>query len=135
MKRLPLIAVALMTASLLLPIGHEGEAVAYWPGAPAALLCALVAIGAAAALMRWQSPSMTPALATAGLLIGAIAPLLILWSGRTIGLGAPGLWVFVIGLGLLAWEAMEGLSRAAQAGLPGIAAPLLFGAWLLYLWK
>jgi NitT/TauT family transport system permease protein len=135
MKRLPLIATALMAVSLLLPIGHEGEAVAYWPGASAALLCALVAIGAASALMPWRHISMMPALAVAGVLIGAIAPLLILWSGRSLGLGAPGLWVFVIGLGLLAWQAMEGLSRAAQAGLPGIAAPLLFGAWLLYLWE
>jgi len=135
MKRLPLAAAALMAVSLLLPIGHEGEAIAYWPGAPAALLCALVAIAAAAALLRWHGHSLMPALAVAGLLIGAIPPLLMLWSGRSLGVAAPGLWLFVIGLGVLAWQAMEMLARAARAGLPGIAAPLLFGAWIVYLWE
>ena len=135
MKRLPLAAAALMAVSLLLPIGHEGEAIAYWPGAPAALLCALVAIAAAAALLRWHGHSLMPALGVAGLLIGAIAPLLMLWSGRSLGVAAPGLWLFVIGLGVLAWQAMELSAPAPRAGLPGIAAPLLFGAWIVYLWE
>ena len=135
MKRLPLVAAGLMAFALLLPIGREGEAISYWPGAPASLLCVLVAIAASASLIRQQGFAMMLGLAVAGLLIGAVAPLSILYSGRSLGLGAPGLWIFLIGLGLLAWQAMEGLARATQAGLAGIAAPLLFGAWLLYLWE
>jgi NitT/TauT family transport system permease protein len=135
MKRLPLTAAALMAIALLLPTGREEDAIAYWPAAPAALVCALAAVAAAAALARPRPFVLKLALALGGLLIGAAAPLLILSSGRTLGLAAPGLWLYVFGLGLVAWEAMEGLARARQAGLPGIAAPLLFGAWLLYLWE
>jgi NitT/TauT family transport system permease protein len=135
MRRLPLFAAGLMALALLLPAGREGEATAYWPSTPAALLSALVAIAAAAALARRRHIALALALAVGGLVIGAIAPLLILSSGRTLGFAALGLWVYLVGLGVLAWEAMEGLARARQAGLPGIAAPLLFGAWLLYLWE
>ena len=135
MKRLPLIGAGLMATALLLPAGREGEAAAYWPAAPAALLCALAAIAAAAALARRRRVAADIGIAVAGLLIGAAAPLMILSTGRVLGLAAPGLWLYVIGLGVLAWEAMEGLARARAAGLPGIAAPLLFGAWLLYLWE
>jgi NitT/TauT family transport system permease protein len=135
MKRLPLAAAILMGIALLLPAGREGDATAYWPGLPVASLCALAAIAAGAALARPRPFALSLALSVGGLLVGAMAPVLILSSGRTLGLAAPGLWVYMAGLGILAWEAMERLARARQAGLPGIAAPLLFGAWLLYLWE
>ncbi len=135
MRRLPLIAAGLMAVALLLPAGREGEATAYWPSMPGALVCALVAIGAAAALTVRRGYSAMLVIAVAGLMIGAAAPLQILSSGRALGLAAPGLWLFLAGLRLLAWEAMEGLARAGRAGPIGIAAPLVFGAWLLYLWE
>ncbi|HXV24629.1 MAG TPA: ABC transporter permease [Alphaproteobacteria bacterium] len=135
MRRLPLIAAALMAVALLLPVGLAGEATLFWPGAPQALICALAAIAVAAALARPRTFPLSHVLPTIGLLVGALAPLLLVFSGRSLGLGAPGVWVFVIGLGLLAWQAMEGLARSARTGASGIAAPLLFGAWLLYLWE
>jgi NitT/TauT family transport system permease protein len=135
MKRLPLAAAILMGIALLLPAGRDGEVTAYWPALPVASLCALAAIAASAALARPRPFILSLALAIGGLLVGAAAPILILSSGRSLGTGAPGLWLYVIGLALLAWQSMEGLARAGRAGLPGIAAPLLFGAWLLYLWE
>jgi NitT/TauT family transport system permease protein len=135
MKRLPLAAAILMGVALLLPAGRESEATAYWPALPIASLCALVAIAASAALARPRHVLLSLALAIGGLLVGAAAPLLMLSSGRSVGTAAPGLWLYVIGLALLAWQAMEGLARARRAGVTGIAAPLLFGAWLLYLWE
>jgi NitT/TauT family transport system permease protein len=135
MRRLPVVAAGLMALSLLLPIGREGNAVAYWPGAPQALIAALVAIASAAALSRRRNVAAAHGVAAAGLLVGAFAPILITFSDHTLGLAAPGLWIYVIGLGLLAWQTMEGFAQAAPPGLPGIAAPLLFGAWIVYLWE
>jgi len=50
----------------------------------------------------------------------------------------PGFWCALIGLAFLVWRLLERVSLVA-AGWPGwlgvIPAPLLFGAWLLYLWQ
>ena len=48
---------------------------------------------------------MSLALAVGGLVVGAVAPILILSSGRSLGTAAPGLWLYVIGLGLLVLSA------------------------------
>jgi NitT/TauT family transport system permease protein len=56
-----------------------------------------------------------------------------------IGFAAPGVWIFVLGLGFLVWRALSLLAEAAsQRNAPrvlGILVPALFGAWLIYLWQ
>lgn len=62
-----------------------------------------------------------------------------LTTGGSIGISAVGLWLYVIGLGFLAWRALSLLSQAAsQRAAPralGVLVPALFGAWLIYLWQ
>jgi NitT/TauT family transport system permease protein len=70
------------------------------------------------------------------LALGAGLPLLASAAHSGIGLGLPGLWVYLLGLGLVAWGAMEFLAgRGAGHGALGLAAPVLFGIWLLYVWE
>ncbi len=56
-----------------------------------------------------------------------------------LGIDAIGVWVYLVGVGFLAWKAMSLLSEAAsQREAPralGLLVPALFGAWLLYLWQ
>ena len=57
------------------------------------------------------------------------------------GIAAPGLWLFVVGLGFLAWRAMDLQSGLATARDPvtgrlvGLLVPAFFGLWLLFLWE
>ncbi len=55
------------------------------------------------------------------------------------GIGALGIWIYVVGLGFLVWKALTLLSEAAsQREAPrvlGLLVPALFGAWLIYLWQ
>ena len=55
------------------------------------------------------------------------------------GMPAPG-WLLVVGCWLAAWAAVEGIARMRPLGglaerALGLAAPLLFGATLLFLWE
>jgi NitT/TauT family transport system permease protein len=68
--------------------------------------------------------------------LGAVAPCLLVGLYPGAGAAMPGLWLYLIGLGLLAWCVMDRLAGFAQRGGPlTLAAPLLFGFWLLYLWE
>ena len=59
---------------------------------------------------------------------------------QTNGIVVTGVWVFVVGLGFLAWHGMELLSaiqaRNRVAGqVLNLTIPALFGAWLFFLWE
>jgi NitT/TauT family transport system permease protein len=70
------------------------------------------------------------------LVLGAALPLLVVANHPGIGLGLPGLWLYLLGLALVAWGSMEFLARQATGRSPmALAAPLLFGIWLLYVWE
>ncbi len=153
----------LMAAGLLLP-GRSAamSPVNLWQSEPAALVSAWLAVFAALAAgfasarapgTPWSRLSgMTGAAVVAagrigrslgrpipllvGLVLGAVLPLVTVSANPGIGLVLPGLWVYLLGLGLVAWESMEWLARhGAGRGHLALAAPLLFGFWLLYLWE
>jgi NitT/TauT family transport system permease protein len=70
------------------------------------------------------------------LLLGLPAPLILVDAYPAAGLALPGLWLYLIGLGLTAWCAMDRLAGIGRRSGPmALAAPLLFGFWLLYVWE
>src|SRR3546814_9424907 len=82
-------------------------------------------------------------LLVAAVLVGAVAPLRAIGlhqgSEPALGLQAPAIWIYVLGLGLLVWRALGLLSDAAAerggSRALGLLVPALFGAWLLYPWQ
>ncbi len=72
----------------------------------------------------------------AGTLAGALAVLQVLTPFHTYGVKATGLWLFIIGLALLTWQALGLLAEVTPRG--GFASALvagLFGLWLIFLWQ
>jgi NitT/TauT family transport system permease protein len=75
-----------------------------------------------------------------GLLLGLPAPLILVDAYPAAGTALPGLWLYLVGLAFTAWCAMDALAEAGNRGgrrgsRLGLAAPLLFGFWLLYVWE
>lgn len=153
----------LMAAGLLLPGSSAAvSAVSLWQSEPAALVCAWLAVFAALAagfaFPRAPGAPWSRLLGVAGaavvaagrvghsvgrpipllmsFVLGLVLPLATVSGNPGIGLVLPGLWIYLIGLALVAWESMEWLARhGAGRGHMALAAPLLFGLWLLYLWE
>jgi NitT/TauT family transport system permease protein len=133
-RRLAGVAALAMASGLLLPADGPGW---LWRAEPLALASAAIGILAAVAVASplGRRPA-APGLLVAGLLLGAVGPLRLVDSYAGIGGALPGLWLYLVGLALVAWGAMEFLARVAVGrGALGLAAPLLFGLWLLYLWE
>jgi NitT/TauT family transport system permease protein len=86
------------------------------------------------ALPRW-SPAASAGTALLGSIAGAAALYRLIEAGAR-GFDAPGLWLGVVALAALVWRALE---RSATAGAASssltLAAPVLFGIWLVYLWQ
>ncbi|MGF1630896.1 MAG: ABC transporter permease [Kiloniellaceae bacterium] len=144
-ERSALLAALCMLLALALPVGHDaaGASLGWFARAilPVAwLLTFLAAAGQAALVGRGLAVGL---LLTLVAILGAAAPLAAISlqasEGGVIGFTAPGIWVFVLGLGFLVWRALGLLSDAAsQKEAPralGLLVPALFGAWLLYLWQ
>ncbi|USG63216.1 ABC transporter permease [Sneathiella marina] len=123
--------------SFWFPVGHDGnDSVTWWFDIRAgALVAASVLI--AGIQLYFRVTNLTFALfVTLALILGVMAPLLAIDTLRTDGYEAIGLWIYVAGLGFLAWRAMAMLSKAAEFNrLISFAVPALFGLWLLYLWQ
>jgi NitT/TauT family transport system permease protein len=130
----------IMAAGLLLPLGIGAPGSANgsaWVADPIAIASAVIAIVTAAMVSSplGQGPA-GPILLLAGLVLGAIAPLRLVGAYPGIGVVFPGLWLYVVGLAVMAWSAMEFLARVtAGRGALELAAPLLFGLWLIYVWE
>jgi NitT/TauT family transport system permease protein len=105
------------------------------PGAPFARLVGV--IGAFVVLAGWVGRFLGGPFALLGsLVLGAALPLLVVANHPGTGLGLPGLWLYLLGLALVGWGSMEFLARQATGRTPmALAAPLLFGIWLLYVWE
>ena len=123
-------AVLAGAAALALPAGDgwSGWSLALW----------LVMLGASAALLlRTWPAAAAAALALLGSGAGAVALYAPIAAGAR-GFDAPGLWLGVAALAALVWRALE---RSATAGAASrapalaLAAPVLFGIWLVYLWQ
>jgi NitT/TauT family transport system permease protein len=73
-------------------------------------------------------------------LAGAAAALLLAGHEPPLGPAAPGLWLYVMGLGLLAWRGMAALSDAPADGhlrarMVTLVVPALFGLGILFVWQ
>jgi NitT/TauT family transport system permease protein len=131
--------------ALILSVGHDagGGALGWFANAilPLGWLIAFLAAAGQASLAG--RGLRIGGLLTLAAIIGACAPLaaisLQVRQGGVIGFAAPGVWIFVLGLGFLVWRALSLLAEAAsQRNAPrvlGILVPALFGAWLIYLWQ
>jgi len=138
-RRLPAIAAILMAAGMALAAGVEPAGASPWLSHPAALACGALALLAAGWAATPRSDSGLPALLI-GLLLGLPAPLILVDAYPAAGLALPGLWLYLAGLGLTAWCAMDRLADIARPGdhrskALSLAAPVLFGFWLLYVWE
>ncbi len=131
----------LMGAGFLLPLGgitEQGHAAAGWLDMPGVLAPALVAFGCAVWLAFRPRVVGLPALGFSliGAASGVLVPLAVLSSGLVLGAEAPGLWLFLAGLSILVWRALENMSAHAGADtVMKLLVPALFGMWLLYLWE
>ena len=135
----PVVAFAVLAvAGVVLPL-PEGS----WIGTPALVLPAAIALaGAAALILRRRESWGMAGLAVASTVIGAVAPLeAIRLLGTGVGIAAPGVWLFVAGLGFLSWHAMallsllSGRADAGAARWLALTVPAAFGLWVLYLWQ
>ncbi len=114
----------LLAAGLLLPLGAAG----WWFGHPLPFALASLAVPMAA-----TAGDRGPVVLAATLL-GSIAVVLLLNEVPAPGVAAIGLWLYVAGLALLAWRAMEALAAApGRAGT--LVVPLLFGLGILFAWE
>lgn len=146
-KREPaaVIAALCLLLALVLPVGHdaEGSVLGWFANAvlPVGWLIAFLAAAGQASLagrgLRFAVLLCLAAIIGAGAPLAAIS--LQVSEGGVIGFAAPGVWVFVLGLGFLVWRALSLLAEAAsEREAPralGLVVPALFGAWLLYLWQ
>ena len=163
MRWLAGIGALLMAVGLLLPANPAStDATRLWLAVPSALVCAWLAVFAAiAAAIPIDRPPPGPFARLVGvvgafivaagrlgrlvggaisllgsLILAAALPLLVVASHPAIGFGMPGLWLYLVGLALIAWGSMEFLARQGSGRGPlALAAPLLFGLWLLYVWE
>lgn len=122
------------TIALFLPLGRPGN----WTYQLAPMLLWLGMLGLTVIMLGWRLTLGTAAIVcVAGSFLGATSLYVILENGAG-GVDAPGLWLAVIGLGFLVWRTLDQVSSALDSSrglLAVLAAPLLFGFWLLYLWE
>ncbi|MFI5019403.1 MAG: hypothetical protein ACHQHK_15770, partial [Dongiales bacterium] len=111
MRRLPAFAAILMAAGLALASRVELDGASPWLAHPVALasgvLC-LLAAGFAA------TPRGGLVALLIGLLLALPAPLILVDAYPAAGAALPGLWLYLIGLGLTAWSAMDALAEAGS---------------------
>ena len=131
------LAFVLLGFGLLSPLGQAGGWLA-WPGDLGAGLVALAA--AIWCARRRPVGPIAGLMVTVAVTIGALAPLRLVAAVGAVGPQALGLWVYVAGLGCLAWRAMALLAGSTSRSkavdrLLAILVPLLFGAWLIMVWQ
>ncbi len=138
---------AMAAVALALPVAATEAGTVAWLDRPVMLAAAAPALAAAVwRLWRRREGPAAGAIVALATGIGAYAPIAGLAAQEAanglaeVGPGALGLWLYVVGLGFLAWRAMALLSAVAgAASVPGRLAafvvPGLFGAWLIYLWQ
>jgi NitT/TauT family transport system permease protein len=119
-------------AAFVLPPG-EGQTWLAQPTA-AALWAAALILGAFSLLGEKKNVINLVSIA---LLLGAIVPPSLIAAGAR-GWAASGVWSAVLALGFLVWRLMDQTARAAAlspSAVLKLAAPAVFGLWVLYLWQ
>lgn len=70
---------------------------------------------------------------------GAVVSLRLLGQEAIAGQAGTGFWLYNLGLWAAVWRGVDGLAKAKLEGagqrLADLAVPVLFGAWLLFLWQ
>ncbi|MEH6527427.1 MAG: ABC transporter permease [Sneathiella sp.] len=124
-------------ASFWFPVGHnDSDYIDWWFDLRALGLVLASMVIAGLQIFTRKSGLFSALMVTGGVILGAIAPLMAVATLRTGGFEAIGLWIYVAGLGFLAWRAMALLSKVADNNkLISLVVPALFGVWLLYLWQ
>jgi NitT/TauT family transport system permease protein len=125
-----ILAVVLLAGGLLAPAGEAG-----WTGNGGALTCALLSCIGAAFCLRTDPRGAGHVVAAAALLLGALAPLLLLQGPGPFGTEAPGLWLFVAGWTLFLLQRLDALAQMPGRGVAALVGPGLFGIAVLYLWQ
>jgi NitT/TauT family transport system permease protein len=128
---------AFALVSFWFPVGHnDSDFIEWWFDLLALGLVLFSMIIGGLQLFLRKTDLASALLITVGVVLGAIAPLMAIHALQTDGTNALGLWIYVAGLGFLAWRAMALLSKVADTNkLIALAVPALFGIWLLYLWQ
>ena len=123
--------------SLFLPIGAADGHSVYWTSNVFGISLAIIAL--VVSLIRFLGKSDTlfvSILVVAGTFAGGFAILSLIKPAIDNGFEAPGLWMFVFGLGFLAWRAMALASlHADKSTIIKLLVPTFFGLWILYLWQ
>jgi NitT/TauT family transport system permease protein len=131
-----ILAGALMGLSLAFPLGHSPEPPPRELPLPALLLAGgFIIIGAVGRLDLRRI-----ALATALIVLGCVAVLDTVHDAGIAGAADVGLWLQVLGLWLAAWLAVDALAAVHVLDkrlqrLVDLAAPIAFGAFVLFLWE
>jgi NitT/TauT family transport system permease protein len=127
-----LVTMAAGAGALFLPVGSAG----HWPTAELLLWIAALIVTAAAALDQLARP-VAALLALAGAILGAIAVYELVHMGAR-GPGATGLWLALAALAVMTWRVMAlcaALATAYNSTTIHLAAPILLGMWMIYLWQ
>ncbi|HXE16644.1 MAG TPA: ABC transporter permease [Stellaceae bacterium] len=130
------IAVALTAiagaVALFLPLGAAGG----WPRQDMLLWIAALIVAILPALDYLAGPASS-LLALLGAIMGGAALYGLVDAGAR-GIHAPGLWLGIIVLAILAWRAMAAaasLAVAYKSNLLHLAAPILLGVWAIFMWQ
>jgi NitT/TauT family transport system permease protein len=137
-RQLGFLAAALgVLASIVVPISKEAaDGLFAWPLLlTGTLLTAALYIGAA-----FVSPWVSIAMTFAGVLLGCAVTLTLMHDPAVAGYAASGFWLFVLANWGAAWLGVAGLAAVKPhdktlARTVDLAIPLLFGAFVFYLWE
>lgn len=129
--------ILLAFVSLFLPVGGMENELIYWPDLNSSVsLFGLSIVLSAIVLLSRSNGFWISLLVLAATFAGAIAVIDVISIEGNHRFNAVGLWVFVVGLGFLAWRAMALTSLHADKSLiVKILVPTFFGLWILYLWQ
>jgi NitT/TauT family transport system permease protein len=137
-RQIAFLAAALgVLASIVVPISKEAaDGLFAWPLLlTGILLTAALYIGAA-----FVSPRVSIAMTFAGVLLGCAVTLALMHDPTVAGYAASGFWVFVLANWGAAWLGVAGLAAVrphdkTASRIVDLAIPLLFGAFVFYLWE
>ena len=129
----------LSVVSLALPLTAGATAQGWFDGGRIVYWAAAMVL-AGAYVLRRRTGFVEGVMVVAAVCFGAVPPLQALAADGAAGYAGPGLWIYVVGLGFLAWRGMELVSAVKADGkaagrLIALVVPALFGLWLVYLWE
>ncbi len=132
-----IVFIFLTVVSQILPVGSTEGVGLNWVDNMPALLSIVISLALSIwALFRREDSLASGIVITIAVFTAGYAVLDMIAAEGTNGFDAAGLWLFVIGLGFLAWRAMALLSlHADKSAAIKLMVPALFGVWVLYLWQ